>query len=57
MLPKLYVMIMNFKNLLILHYRNISIKSQNSLRKVVILSNECIGFSSSQNAEIKISIR
>ena len=33
-----------FKNLLILHYRNISIKSQNSLRKVVILSNEVYRF-------------
>ena len=33
-----------FQNVLILHYRNISIKSQNSLRKVVILSNDVYRF-------------
>ena len=44
-------------DLRILHYRNILIKSQNLLRKVAILSNEQIGFSSTQGAEIKISIR
>ena len=57
MLPKLYGMVMNLRIYSILHYRNISIKYQKSLRKVVILSNKYIGFSSSQNAEIKISIR
>ena len=47
----------DFWNLRILRYGNISIKSQNILRKVFILSNERIGFSSTQDAEIKIPIR
>ena len=57
MFPQLYGMIMNFRIYSVIRYQNISIKSQNSHRKVVILSNECIGLSSSQNADIKISIR
>ena len=57
MLPKLYVMIMNFRIYVIIHYRNISIKSQTFFRKVAILSNEEICFSSTQDADIKISIR
>ena len=57
MLPKLYGFIMNFRIYVIRHYRIISIKAQNFLRKVAILSNEQIGFSSTQDADIKISIR
>ena len=57
LLQKLYVMIMNFRIYVIIHYWNTSIKSQNIFSKVVILSNEQICFSSTQVAEIKISIR